>query len=105
MSATVGVTALYLSGSVAGSYLLFSWVTWWVGDTIGTLIVAPLVLLWAERRPAWRRRRISVTVPLAATFAIVILLFLFASRREEEHPEQSGQEQQPVGCHATAGRG
>jgi PAS domain S-box-containing protein len=84
VSATVGVTMLFVNGSVDQSSWLFSWVTWWVGDTIGTLIVAPLVLLWAERRPTWLRRRLSVTVPLAATFAIVILLFLFASRREEE---------------------
>lgn len=84
VSATCGVTALYLVGSVKGSGALFSWATWWVGDTIGTLIVAPLVLLWAENRPAWLRRRLSVTVPLVATFAIAILLFLFASRREEE---------------------
>jgi PAS domain S-box-containing protein len=84
VSATWGVTALYLMGSVTGSSMLFSWATWWVGDTIGTIVVAPLVLLWAESRPAWLRRRLSVTIPLVATFAIAILLFLFASRREEE---------------------
>ncbi len=84
VSATWGNAMLYLLGGVDGRYLLFSWVTWWAGDTIGTVIVAPLILLWAERRPAWLRRRISVTVPLAATFAIVLLLFVFASRREEE---------------------
>lgn len=84
VSATWGNALLYLLGGVDLSYLLFSWVTWWAGDTIGTVIVAPLVLLWVERRPAWLRRRISVTVPLVAIFAIVILLFVFASRREEE---------------------
>ncbi|HYU33785.1 MAG TPA: CHASE domain-containing protein [Thermoanaerobaculia bacterium] len=84
VSATLGVVTLYFSGHLGPGNLLFSWGTWWAGDTIGTLLIAPLVLLWAEDRPAWLRRRLSVTIPLAATLAIVLLLFLFATRREEE---------------------
>ena len=84
VGATLGALTLVFSGFLVGSNFLFAWATWWAGDTIGTLIVAPLVLLWAERRPAWLRRRLSVTIPLAATLAIVVLLFLFATRREEE---------------------
>ena len=84
VSATWGVATIYLSSNAGGSALLLSWVTWWAGDAIGTVIVAPLVLLWAERRPAWLRRRLSVTLPMAATFALSVFLFLYASRREEE---------------------
>lgn len=84
VSATWGTVIQYLTSHLDTSLILFSWGTWWVGDAIGTLIVAPMVLLWAERRPAWLRRRLSVTLPLAATFALSIVLFAYASRREEE---------------------
>ncbi len=84
VGATLGAGTLFFSGYLGQNTVLYTWGTWWAGDTIGTLIVAPVVLLWAERRPAWLRRRLSVTIPLAATFAIVVLLFLFANRREEE---------------------
>ncbi|HKH46772.1 MAG TPA: CHASE domain-containing protein [Thermoanaerobaculia bacterium] len=84
VSATWGTAIQYLTSHLDTSLILFSWGTWWVGDAIGTLIAAPVVLLWAERRPAWLRRRLSVTLPLAATFALSIILFAYASRREEE---------------------
>ena len=33
---------------------------------------------------AWRRRRLSVALPVAATFTLSVLLFFYASRREQE---------------------
>jgi PAS domain S-box-containing protein len=84
VSATWGALTLYLTAHLDTSLMLFSWGTWWLGDSIGTLIVAPLILLWAEHRPAWLRRRLSVTLPLIATFTLSILLYVYANRREEE---------------------
>src|SRR3712207_6953974 len=36
VSATWGVTMLYLAGNIEKSYVLFSWATWWVGDRKST---------------------------------------------------------------------
>jgi hypothetical protein len=56
VNATVSVASLALHGRIGESEIPFSWWTWWVGDTIGVLVFAPLVLLWAEQpdeeRPA-----------------------------------------------------
>jgi integral membrane sensor domain MASE1 len=41
VSATVGVGSLVLGGSVPPTGFGFSWLTWWVGDTIGVLIATP----------------------------------------------------------------
>ena len=84
VSATWSVATLYLVEGFSGKLLLVAWGSGWLGDVIGTVIVAPLILLWAERRPAWLRRRLSVTLPMVATFALAVFLFLYASRREEE---------------------
>ncbi len=45
LSASIGVLALMLGGEVAGSALAGAWLTWWLGDMMGVLVVAPLLLL------------------------------------------------------------
>ncbi|MBW4517927.1 MAG: MASE1 domain-containing protein [Timaviella obliquedivisa GSE-PSE-MK23-08B] len=48
VSPTVGSTTLYLCGFIDGKNYLISWVTFWLGDAIGVLVVAPLLLFWIE---------------------------------------------------------
>lgn len=83
VSATCGIATLGLAGLISSRGVLYHWATWWVGDTIGALIFVPLILVWAEARPGWRRRRLSVALPLAATFVLSVLLFFYSSRREQ----------------------
>src|ERR1041384_2786660 len=80
---TISVTVPSIAGVVAGSGFAFHWWTWWVGDTIGVLVFAPLALLVALRRyPVWRRRRGIVGIPLVLGFAAVTVLFLRVSAWE-----------------------
>jgi len=80
ISATTGVTSLLVGGVIPGALYLFSWWTWWVGDTIGVLIVTPLVLVWtAEPQELWRYRRLSVALPLMVTLTVAIVFFVYAS--------------------------
>jgi len=57
LSATVGVTTLALGGFAAWAGFGSIWLTWWLGNAAGNLIVAPvLVPLWiANRIPRWDR--------------------------------------------------
>ena len=48
ISATIGVTSLRLAGLVAAENIGETWRTWWVGDAIGALLVAPAILVWAS---------------------------------------------------------
>ena len=50
VSATLGVASLYLGGVVGKSALLPTWTAWWLGDILGDLIVAPLLLVWPVSR-------------------------------------------------------
>ncbi len=55
ISASLGVVSLGLSGTVAMSLLGTIWWTWWVGDALGALVVAPILVSLAElRRPSRR---------------------------------------------------
>jgi signal transduction histidine kinase/ActR/RegA family two-component response regulator len=59
VSATIGVSSLALGGHAKWADFGPIWLTWWLGDMAGALIVAPLIILWnrhsgfdvARRRP------------------------------------------------------
>ncbi len=85
VSATWGVTSLLLAGAIPWTHYVFNWWTWWVGDTIGALTVTQLLLVWtAEPRQVWRRRQLSVALPLGITFAVVIVFFVYVRTWEED---------------------
>lgn len=46
VAATVGVGSLALGGFVSPAFLPSTWITWWLGDAVGALMVAPAILLW-----------------------------------------------------------
>jgi PAS domain S-box-containing protein len=50
VSATIGVVSLGLGGYAPWTNFWPIWTTWALGDLTGAFILAPLVLLWAERR-------------------------------------------------------
>ena len=50
VSATFGVTSLALSGYASWSRFGEIWLTWWLGDMAGALVLAPVLFLWATGR-------------------------------------------------------
>ncbi|MFC4159433.1 CHASE domain-containing protein [Chitinimonas lacunae] len=76
INASWSVTVLVAAGSISPSAYGYSWWTWWVGDTIGVLIFAPLTLIWHPGSArVWRRRRLLITLPLAVCFALTVWVF------------------------------
>jgi PAS domain S-box-containing protein len=88
INATVGVTSLLIAGRIPWAGYFHNWWTWWIGDTIGVLIVTPLLLSWlAEPRDIWRRRRLSVAVPLVGAFMLAVVVFVHTSSQERERQQ------------------
>src|SRR2546428_12589279 len=53
----VGVTSLALGGFADWANFGAIWVTWWLGDTTGDLLIAPLIILWSiASKRRWNRR-------------------------------------------------
>ena len=48
ISATLGVVTLVAAGSADLSESLQVWVTWWLGDLAGAIVVAPVIILWSR---------------------------------------------------------
>jgi PAS domain S-box-containing protein len=80
ISATVGVTTLYVLGGVSGVSYGTVWLTWFTGDAIGILLITPLVLAWATGP---RLRVTSRDVAEATVLGVLLIAFavvLFQTR-------------------------
>jgi len=53
ISPTFGCTAMLWTGFIQPADYAHSWLTFWLGDVAGVLIVAPLLLVWTDR---WKNR-------------------------------------------------
>ncbi len=74
-SASIAVPALAMTGAVPTVAVPFAWWAWWIGDSLGVLIAAPMMLsLCGRPREAWSARRTTVALPL-----LVIALLLVAA--------------------------
>ncbi|MBI4954171.1 MAG: PAS domain S-box protein [Myxococcales bacterium] len=83
VSSTVGVSLLAASGTIPTSSFPVNWFSWWVGDSIGVLLAAPVVLLWIGRPAApWRNRRAAVAGPLGVTLVVAVVAFVLVERQE-----------------------
>ena len=72
--ATIGVTSLCLGGVQPWSHFGSLWGLWWLGDAVGELIVAPLLLTWAVG-PGRLRRSTEAAALLALLVAVSWLGF------------------------------
>ncbi len=50
ISAIIGTASLYFGHVIAAESLFKTWLSWWVGDMLGNLIVAPFLLLWFDKK-------------------------------------------------------
>jgi PAS domain S-box-containing protein len=72
VSATIGVTTLWLTGAASWNDYVPVWITWWLGDSVGAWLLAPLLLTWIlGAGVTWTRARAGEAVVLLATLATV----------------------------------
>ena len=66
ISASIGVLTLCVAGFAAWSQFSAIWITWWLGDLTGALVLTPAIVLWAQTD--WR----DFTLTQAGRFARVL---------------------------------
>jgi diguanylate cyclase (GGDEF)-like protein/PAS domain S-box-containing protein len=83
VSASVGVVTLFLKGAVTRNDIAAGWLTWWIGDTVGVLIFAPLLLCFIGTLRNRRVMRINpVALPLTVLSLLVIVILHFGKQQE-----------------------
>jgi signal transduction histidine kinase/CheY-like chemotaxis protein len=76
VSPSMGFFSLWAAGALPSSAFFVTWVSWWVGDILGALILAPFLITWLSPRysfsrlsPPWR----------IFEFSVIVLLLLLAN--------------------------
>lgn len=72
IAANVGVATLSLGGLANRANYGPIWLTWWLGDAAGALVVAPLLVLWITHPPLrWSRNTVVEALALFVCLYIV----------------------------------
>lgn len=82
-NAIIGPLTLLNAGIISSDDFTVSWYTWWVGDAIGVILFAPLILI-ATTHTASFIRKITVVIPILIIFSLVVVLFSYASNSEKQ---------------------
>lgn len=75
VSATIGVTSLCLGGAAPWALYGSLWWQWWLGDAMGTLVVAPVLLTWGTHpRISWPPRQLAEAMAVLGLLVLVSLI-------------------------------
>lgn len=75
IAAIIGVTSLYYGGVIHEGRIITDGLTWWAGDYLGVLIVAPAIVLIPlfSQKVMWKGEKIQ-PLPLLSIFALLVPL-------------------------------
>jgi diguanylate cyclase (GGDEF)-like protein/PAS domain S-box-containing protein len=89
VSASIAIPFFYGLHIMQQGALLTNWLTWWIGDTIGVLLAAPLTwIVIGMPRALWWRRRWMLLVPMVIGSAAFIAMYVKASEWEQDKLNQ-----------------
>jgi integral membrane sensor domain MASE1 len=77
VSATLGVGSLSLAGYLEPEHIAYTWMTWWLGDLAGAVVITPVLMLWAMSRPSTLRgdELLETGLVLAGAMAVGVIAF------------------------------
>lgn len=75
IAATIGVTVLCIGGLATWATAGPIWLTWWLGDGVGDILVAPALVLWARRWPTDRRKLLEGLLLAGSLVAASLIVF------------------------------
>lgn len=83
LAASLGAGGLWWLGELPAGQLPRAWFTWWLGDAMGILLLAPALVLW--RRWPWRSRaRTLLWAGLTLLLVACSLLLMWQAQGEAE---------------------
>ncbi len=82
-SAAVGTAALVMGGMVSGSSSSDTFLLWWTGNVLGTLVMTPTILAWANpgRQSYTLGRKIECVIGFV--LGIILSWFIFSSPQQQ----------------------
>jgi len=80
IASSIGVTTLYMYGLIAAPDFFHTWMTFWIGDTLGVYIFAPLIVVWSICKPYVLLRSYRLEACLISVGFIVVTLLTYFIR-------------------------
>jgi PAS domain S-box-containing protein len=74
IAASIGTAAVLAAGRADTADAGAIWLTWWLGDAVGIVVVAPLIILWV--RPAVRRLTTPIVLEIVGLAACLVAVAL-----------------------------
>jgi PAS domain S-box-containing protein len=97
VSATLGVVSLHLAGLLTTDKMVSQWLLWWVGDTIGVVLFAPVLLSFCPRAcTLWSDCRGRIAMQLIITALLLIAGHLGLDNLEKVQAEIAVNERMAV---------
>jgi PAS domain S-box-containing protein len=85
VSASVATAVLLWGGVLTTADAASNWWTWWIGDTLGVLIGAPIALtLVGQPRAAWGPRRSVVALPMLLASGLLATATAWVAQAHDE---------------------
>ncbi len=82
---SICVSLFYVLGMMTAQDYFFAWLTWWVGDTIGVIVFAPILFAFIGRPASgWVARRLTVATPLLGLLLLLVFVFYLTQQQERE---------------------
>jgi len=82
-SATIGVSSLSLAGYASWPDFRAIWMTWWMGDLAGELVITPVMVLWATTARGLVERKALIQSGLTYAAAVAAGLIAFSPLLEQ----------------------
>ena len=78
IGASIGSVTLMVTGNGAWQNFWAIWVTWWIGDLLGALVVTPLLLTWIPLQPVRLIKRVYFESGIMLVFLALVTWFVFS---------------------------
>jgi signal transduction histidine kinase len=80
IGSSIGTLTLMLTGNGAWQNFWPIWVTWWIGDLLGALVIAPVLLTWISLHSAYPNKRMYLEAGTLIILLAVVTWFVFSSQ-------------------------
>lgn len=85
ISATWAMLSLYILERIQWVDVPFTWWNWWIGDVLGIILFAPvlLTLLYRQWQP-WRQRLKTILIPTLLFTITIVTVFLYIAEKDQK---------------------
>ncbi len=88
ISSSISISTLWFYGILKSSHIPISWSTWWIGDSIGVIVFAPIMLcFFGKPHEIWKQRVSNVAIPLCLLSITAFMVFKFIYLKELQQVE------------------